>query len=119
LLIELNNQGIKPSLNLLIDYRETLETLKETLNFLTKNKDFIKKVKGNFMFGFEGIIKNIDLSYNPNIIVDEYGKRIHAYPILPSNTTLGDMTKIINQIENGNYSSDILYETGFLKVLKK
>lgn len=118
MLLKLNKQGIKPSLNLLIDYRENFDTLCETLSFLEKNKYLISKVKANFMFGFEGIMKNIDFSYKPNIIIDDYGKKIHAYPILPNGTTLDDMAKIVNEIEKGNYSSEILYGTGFSKLMK-
>lgn len=108
LLVKLNKQGIKPSLNLLIDYRETKETLIETLAFLEKNKDKIKKVKANFMFAFGSVLNNIDYSCGPNIIIDEYGKKIHAYPVLPQNLTLDEMSMIINNLENGCYSSDIL-----------
>ncbi len=118
LLYELKKQGIKPSLNLLIDYRENFYTLKETLEFLEKNKQLIKKIKANFMFGFEGIMKNIDYSYKPNIIIDEYGRKIHAYPILPHDITLEDMSKIVSELESGNYSVDIMNDTGFSKTLK-
>ena len=119
MLLRLNLQGIKPSLNLLIDYRENYRTLSETLEFLRKNKKLINKVKANFMFAFEGIFKNIDFSYNPNIIIDDYGKNIHAYPILPNGITLEDMSKIINEIESGNYSQSILDDTKFSKIKKK
>ena len=88
MLIKLNEQGIKPSLNLLIDYREDYDSICETLSFLEKNKSLINKVKANFMFVFEGLFNNIDYSYNPNIIIDEYGKKIHAYPILPNGISL-------------------------------
>ena len=115
MLQKLNEQNIKPSLNLLIDYRENYDTLKDTLEFLNKNKTYIKKVKANFMFAFEGLIKNIDMSYNPNIIIDDYGKKIHAFPILPNNVTLEDMAKIVYEIERGNYSVDILSGTGFVR----
>lgn len=108
LLIKLNEQDIKPSLNLLIDYRETKETLTDTLVFLEENKDRIKKVKSNFMFGFGRGLNNIDYNYNPNIIADDYGKKIHAYPVLPKNLTLGELSIIINNLEKGYYSLDIL-----------
>ena len=119
LLIKLNEQGIKPSLNLLIDYRETKETLTETLMFLDKNKENIKKVKTNFMFGFGSVLDNIDYNYQPNIIMDEYGKRIHAYPILPQNLNLEEISIIINNLENGCYNLDVLNNIqGLQKKLK-
>ena len=108
MLLELNKYGIKPSLNLLFDYREDYETIAETLRFLEKNKTLIKKVKGNFMFAFEGLLNSIDFSYNPNIIIDYYGKKIHAYPILPSGMTLQEISYIISEVENGNYNLKIL-----------
>ena len=108
MLVRLNEQGIQPSLNLLIDYRETRETISETLRYLNRNQYLIKKVKGNFMFAFEGILKNIDYTYNPNIIIDDYGRSIHAYPVLPSGLTLDDMSLIIDEIEKGNYSLDVV-----------
>lgn len=113
MLIKLNEQGIKPSLNLLIDYREDYDTLCETLTFLEKNKLYINKVKANFMFAFEGLLENIDYSYSPNIIVDEYGKKIHAYPILPSGISLEEISYIISEIEKGNYDCNILANTSF------
>ncbi len=108
MLIELNKYGIKPSLNLLFDYREDYETIAETLQFLEENRSLIKKVKGNFMFAFEGLLNSIDFSCNPNMIVDDYGKRIHAYPILPSGMTLQEISYIISEIESGNYNLKIL-----------
>ena len=108
LLVKLNAQGIKPSLNLLIDYRETRKTLTETLMFLEKNKEKIKKVKANFMFGFGSVFDNIDYNYQPNIIMDEYGEKIHAYPILPQNLSLEEISIIISNLENGCYDIDIL-----------
>lgn len=104
----LKEQNVSVNLNLLIDYRENNSTISETLNFLEQHKDLFKKVKANFMFAFEGIFKNIDFSCNPNIIIDEYGKKIHAYPILPQGYTLDEMSELINQIEAGNYSLSIL-----------
>lgn len=119
LLIKLNDQDIKPSLNLLIDYRETKETLTETLMFLEENKEKIKKVKANFMFGFGRVLDNIDYNYQPNIIMDEYGKRIHAYPILPQNLSLEEISIIINNLENGCYNLDVLNNIqGLQKKLK-
>ena len=108
MLSELNKYDIKPSLNLLFDYREDYDTISETLQFLEKNKSMIKKVKANFMFLFEGLLSNIDFSYDPNIITDEYGKKIHAYPILPRGMTLDEISYIINEIEKGNYDLKIL-----------
>lgn len=108
LLIALNNQGIKPSINLLFDYRETPETMNETLEFLRNNKEYIKKVKGNFMFAFEGIINNINEFNSRNVIVDDYGKKIHAYPILPKGINLSQISKIISEIELGNYDFVVL-----------
>ena len=119
MLIKLNEQGIRPSLNLLIDYRETTETISETLSYLNKNKEMIQKVKANFMFAFEGILKNIDYTYNPNIIIDDYGKKIHAYPVLPRGMNLDDMSFIIDEIERGNYSPDILSGKCKTKTLTK
>ena len=108
MLSELNKYDIKQSLNLLFDYREDYDTISETLQFLEKNKSMIKKVKANFMFLFEGLLSNIDFSYDPNIITDEYGKKIHAYPILPRGMTLDEISYIINEIEKGNYDLKIL-----------
>lgn len=108
LLKKLKEQNVSVNLNLLIDYRENNSTISETLTFLEQHKDLYKKVKANFMFAFEGILKNIDFSCNPNIIVDEYGKRIHTYPILPKGYTLDKMSELIDQIENGNYSISLL-----------
>ncbi|MBE6154086.1 MAG: hypothetical protein E7163_00715 [Firmicutes bacterium] len=119
LLNRLNEQGIKPSLNLLIDYRDNIETIKETLLFLEEHRNQIHKVKANFMFGFGDIINNIDYDYLPNIIIDEYGKKIHAYPVLPNNLTLKEISVIINKIENGDYSTEYLDNIqGFKKKLK-
>lgn len=118
LILELNKQEIKPSLNLLIDYRDDYNSLSETLDFLEKNKMFIKKVKANFMFVFDGLLHKIDFSVNPNMIVDDYGKKIHAYPILPSNISLNDIACIIDNIESGNYNKDILMSSAFSKVKK-
>lgn len=108
MLEKLNEQGIKPSLNLLIDYRDDYESICETLSFLEKSKLLINKVKTNFMFAFEGILNNIDYSYNPNIIIDEYGKKIHAYPILPNGMSLEEISNIIDEIEKGNYDVNIM-----------
>ena len=108
MLIKLNEQGIQPSLNLLFDYRETRDTIRETLEYLNKNKDMIKKVKANFMYVFEGIFKNIDFDYEPNIIIDDYGKKIHAYPVLPKGMDLEKMSILVDEIESGNYSSSLL-----------
>ena len=120
MLEKLNEQGIKPSLNLLIDYRDDYESICETLSFLEKNKLLIKKVKANFMFAFEGILNNIDYSYNPNIIIDEYGKKIHAYPILPNGISLEEIINIIDEIEKGNYDVNIMDSYALsLKKIKK
>lgn len=120
MLEKLNEQGIKPSLNLLIDYRDDYESICETLFFLEKNKLLINKVKANFMFAFEGILNNIDYSYNPNIIIDEYGKKIHAYPILPNGISLEEITNIIDEIEKGNYDVNIMDSYALsLKKIKK
>ena len=108
MLVKLNEQGIKPSLNVLIDYREDCDSLTETLSFLDKNKSLINKVKANFMFVFEGLIDTIDYAYFPNIIIDDYGKSIHAYPILPNKFSLEDVLHIISEIEQGNYNQSIL-----------
>ena len=117
MLQELNSQNIKTSLNLLIDYRETKETLKETLKFLNENKDYFRRVKANFMFAFGEILNNIDYNYLPNIIIDDYGRSIHAFPILPSWLTLKEVEFIINNIEQGDFSSNIL-NNSFQKKLK-
>ena len=117
MLIKLNEQGIKPSLNLLIDYRDDYDSICETLSFLEKNKSLINKVKANFMFAFEGIFNNIDYSYNPNIIIDEYGKKIHAYPILPNGISLKEISNIIDEIEKGNFNYNIMKPISY--VLKK
>lgn len=120
MLEKLNDQGIKPSLNLLIDYRDDYESICETLSFLEKNKLLINKVKANFMFAFEGILNNIDYSYNPNIIIDEYGKKIHAYPILPNGISLEEIINIIDEIEKGNYDVNIMDSYALsLKKIKK
>lgn len=120
MLKKLNEQGIKPSLNLLIDYRDDYESICETLSFLEKNKSLINKVKANFMFAFEGILNNIDYSYNPNIIIDDYGKKIHAYPILPNGMSLEEIASIIDEIEKGNYDVNIMKSSNFsLKKVKK
>ena len=120
MLEKLNEQGIKPSLNLLIDYRDDYESICETLSFLEKNKLLINKVKANFMFAFEGILNNIDYSYNPNIIIDEYGKKIHAYPILPNGISLEEIINIIDEIEKGNYDVNIMDSYALsLKKIKK
>lgn len=120
MLEKLNEQGIKPSLNLLIDYRDDYESIYETLSFLEKNKLLINKVKANFMFAFEGILNNIDYSYNPNIIIDEYGKKIHAYPILPNGISLEEIINIIDEIEKGNYDVNIMDSYALsLKKIKK
>lgn len=116
MLKKLNEQSIKPSLNLLIDYRDDYKSLCETLSFLNKNKHLIHKVKANFMFAFDGLLNNIDFSQAPNIIIDEYGKKIHAYPILPKDISLEDMSRIIDEIEKGNYDKSILFSTSFSKV---
>ena len=120
MLEKLNEQGIKPSLNLLIDYRDDYESICETLSFLEKNKLLINKVKANFMFAFEGILNNIDYSYNPNIIIDEYGKKIHAYPILPNGISLEEIINIIDEIEKGNYDVNIMdsYALSLRKIKK-
>jgi len=110
LLRELNKQGIKPSLNLLIDYREDCETLSETLMFLNENRDFIKKVKGNFMFAFEGFVSNLENYDQINMISDNYSKKIHAFPVLPKDMTIEKISCIIDEIEAGNYSLDIIKE---------
>lgn len=120
MLEKLNEQGIKPSLNLLIDYRDDYESICETLSFLEKNKLLINKVKANFMFAFEGILNNIDYSHNPNIIIDEYGKKIHAYPILPNGMSLEEISNIIDEIEKGNYDVNIMKSSALsLKKIKK
>lgn len=107
LLERLNAQQIKPSLNLLIDYRENKETLTETLAFLQENKKKIKKVKANFMFAFGSILDRIDYSSNPNIIIDDYGKKIHAFPVLPKNINIEEIGIIINNLENGDFNLDL------------
>lgn len=119
MLIKLNEQGIKPSLNLLIDYREDYDSICETLSFLEKNKSLINKVKANFMFVFEGLFNNIDYSYNPNIIIDEYGKKIHAYPILPNGISLKEISNIIDEIEKGNFNYSIMEPTSFTRKKRK
>ena len=119
MLIKLNEQGIKPSLNLLIDYREDYDSICETLSFLEKNKSLINKVKANFMFVFEGLFNNIDYSYNPNIIIDEYGKKIHAYPILPNGISLKEISNIIDEIEKGNFNYSIMEPTSFTRKKEK
>ena len=108
LMVELNKLGIKPSLNMLFDYRDDEDTIKETLEYLEKHKSLFKKIKGNFMFGFEGLMDSIDYSYQPNIIINEYSKSIHAYPILPNQFDLARISYVINQIEAGNYDKKIL-----------
>lgn len=108
LLLELKKAEISVSLNLLIDYRETEETLIETLTFLEGNKHLFKKVKANFMFAFDGLYKNIDFHNNLNVILDDYGKKIHAFPILPQNFSLAEIGDIINEIEKGNFNHSIL-----------
>ena len=108
MLKELNVQEIYPNLNLLIDYRDNKETLAETLDYLSENRTRINKVKANFMFAFEGLLDGIDYSYNPNVIVDDYGKKIHAYPVLPNEYDLKSMSHIIDEIESGNYSKKML-----------
>ena len=108
LMSKLNEQGIKPSLNLLFDYRETKETIQESIRYLKANQEKIKKVKTNFMFAFDGLLDKIDYSCNPNIIVDDYGKRIHAYPLLPSFLNLQEVYYIMDELEHGNYNENLL-----------
>lgn len=50
------------------------------------------------------MILHPELSSDTNIIADEYGKRIHAYPILPKDMTLKEISYIKNEIEVGNYN---------------
>ena len=119
MLIKLNEQNIKPSLNLLIDYRENYDSISETLHFLEKHKELINKVKANFMFIFGDLINNIDYSYCPNIVIDEYCKKIHAYPILPYNISLKDISNIIDEIEKGNFSQNIINNSSFSSENKK
>lgn len=113
LLSRLNEQSIKPSLNLLFDYRDDYDSMCETLAFLQRNKHRINKVKANFMFVFDGLLDKIDFSMHPNIIIDEYGAQIHAYPILPKNISLEEMSHIIDEIEKGNFDQSILLSTSF------
>ena len=108
LMSKLNEQGIKPSLNLLFDYRETKETIQESIRYLKANQEKIKKIKTNFMFAFDGLLDKIDYSYNPNIIVDDYGKSIHAYPLLPSFLNLQEVYYIMDELEHGNYDENLL-----------
>jgi radical SAM superfamily enzyme YgiQ (UPF0313 family) len=98
LLLKLKEYEIPVNLNILFDYRETKETISETLTFLEKNKSLFSKAKANFMFAFEGVLQNIDLNDCPNIIIDEYGKKIHAYPILPKNFTMEEMANLIQAL---------------------
>ncbi len=101
-------QDIKPSLNLLIDYRDNRNTLSETLCYLEKNKKYIHKVKANFMYAFGPIMDNLDYEFEPNIIMDSYSKKIHAFPVLPKGLSLDSIYTLIFEIEKGNYSLDIL-----------
>ena len=104
----MKEQEISVSLNLLFDYRETKETISETLQFLDNNKHLFSKVKANFMFAFDGVLHNIDLTENVNIIVDEYSKKIHAYPVLPKCFDMDTMAQLVDEIESGNYSLEVL-----------
>ncbi len=60
------------------------------------------------MFAFDGLLDKIDYSYNPNIIVDDYGKSIHAYPLLPSFLNLQEVYYIMDELEHGNYDENLL-----------
>lgn len=108
LLLKLKEEEISVSLNLLLDYRETEKTLSETLLFLEHNKELFNKVKANFMFAFEGLYNNINFNDNPNIILDNYGRKIHSFPILPKDYSLEEIGIIINEIEKGNYNLSVL-----------
>ena len=71
-------------------------------------------------FGDYNYKNNDPISYNlkdftnaDGLIIDgkkenEYGEKIHAYPILPQNLSLEEISIIINNLENGCYDIDIL-----------
>ena len=98
LLAELNARNIQVSLNTLFDYRETEETMQQTLMFLEHNKGLYKAAKMNFMFGFEGLSTKI-LDFKYNILTSDYAKKIHAYPMLPNGFDITNMVKLIEDKE--------------------
>ena len=99
LLSELNARNIQINLNTLFDYRETEETMWQTLKFLERNKGLYKAAKMNFMFGFAGLSTKIP-DFKENILNSDYAEKIHAYPMLPKGITIENMVKLIEQKEN-------------------
>ena len=60
------------------------------------------------MYAFGPIMDNLDYEFEPNIIMDSYSKKIHAFPVLPKGLSLDSIYTLIFEIEKGNYSLDIL-----------
>lgn len=98
LLNELNDRNIQISLNTLFDYRETPETIAETIDFLEKHKGKYRAAKMNFMIGFEGLSSKIPDFYQ-HTMNNEYTKKIHAYPMLPQGYSIESMVDFIEKKE--------------------
>lgn len=98
LLNELNDRGIQISLNTLFDYRETQETIAETIDFLEKHKGQYRAAKMNFMIGFEGLSSKIT-DFDQLTMSNGYTKKIHAYPMLPQGYSIESMVEFIEQKE--------------------
>ena len=98
LLAELNTRNIQISLNTLFDYRETAETINQTLEFLERNKGLYKSAKMNFMFGFEGLSEKTP-NFKESILLNDYTKKVHAYPMLPKGFDIINMVKLIEEKE--------------------
>ena len=60
------------------------------------------------MFAFGNVLNKVDYSYKPNIINDEYSKKIHALPVLPQNLNLEDVSELIDKLESGCFDIKIL-----------
>lgn len=98
MLQELKKRGIRVSLNTLFDFRETPETMQETISFLRQNKELYSAAKMNYMFGFEGLFRQHP-DFVKYALITPIGKRTHAYPLLPQGYTPQKMVELIEQYE--------------------
>lgn len=97
---KLYDLNIKVTVNILFHYLENYESMKETIDFLFKNRKYLYRVRFNHMYFFEGLMANIDFStILPYIHESKMNRRLHVYPLVPAGFKLKNLIVIMDFLE--------------------
>jgi len=97
LLFNLKKHNIRTTVNMLVHYKDTKESLYDTITFLLNNSQYIDRVRFNHMYLFDGIKDlNVERKY---MVKSKYNELLHVIPLCPEWINIDELLSLFENIE--------------------